>query len=444
MSVIGSKIPVIAIFDIGKTNKKFLLFNESYEVVFERSVQLGEIQDEDGEPCEDLSALTNWVKSTYDEASQNPEFNIEALNFSTYGASFVHLDRTGKPCAPLYNYLKKFPAYLHQKFYTTYGDENEIARATASPILGNLNSGLQLYLIKHAKPKLFKEIKVSLHLPQYISSLFTGRFFSDITSIGCHTQLWDFDKKDYHRWVAQENLDDLLPPVTHSDLVLDISTSDKNIRCGIGLHDSSAALIPYLKKFSEPFMLLSTGTWCISLNPFNHSTLTADELKQDCLCYLSYQGKPVKASRLFSGHEHEQQIKRLATHFNKAETYFSTVTYQNGMRISKDYNPETDLTSFQNYDEAYHALINSLVRKQFSSSMLVLKDQPVKHIFVDGGFSKNDVFMNLLAKYFPALEVFSSSVAQASALGAAMVINGRPENSLPNFPIHQYKSNPSI
>ncbi|EOR95143.1 Rhamnulokinase RhaK in alpha-proteobacteria [Arcticibacter svalbardensis MN12-7] len=81
---------------------------------------------------------------------------------------------------------------------------------------------------------------------------------------------------------------------------------------GIGLHDSSAALIPFLASFQEPFMLLSTGTWCVSLNPFNQLPLTEDELKKDCLCYISYKGNPVKASRLFAGNEHEQQTKKIS------------------------------------------------------------------------------------------------------------------------------------
>ena len=61
--------------------------------------------------------------------------------------------------------------------------------------------------------------------------------------------------------------------------------NDRN-SVGVGLHDSSAALIPLSASFNEPFILLSTGTWCISLNPFNHTMLSDYELNQDCLCYL--------------------------------------------------------------------------------------------------------------------------------------------------------------
>jgi sugar (pentulose or hexulose) kinase len=94
----------------------------------------------------------------------------------------------------LYNYLKPYPESLQKQFYNTYGREAEFAFRTASPVLGSLNSGMQLYRIKYEKPELFKEIKYALHLPQYLSFLISGKVCSDITSIGCHTNLWDFQK----------------------------------------------------------------------------------------------------------------------------------------------------------------------------------------------------------------------------------------------------------
>jgi hypothetical protein len=54
-------IPVIAIFDIGKTNKKFFLFDESYEVVYEKSTKLPEITDEDGFSYDDIKGIEQFV-----------------------------------------------------------------------------------------------------------------------------------------------------------------------------------------------------------------------------------------------------------------------------------------------------------------------------------------------------------------------------------------------
>ena len=126
-------IPVIAIFDIGKTNKKVCLFNEQYELVHESSVQFQEIEDEDGEPCEDIGKLSNWVKDTIKELFQFDKFQVNAINFSAYGASLVYINEAGETLTPLYNYLKKYPATLRSRFYSTHGGEEKICLETASP-----------------------------------------------------------------------------------------------------------------------------------------------------------------------------------------------------------------------------------------------------------------------------------------------------------------------
>jgi sugar (pentulose or hexulose) kinase len=418
------RTPTIAIFDIGKTNKKVFLFDEDYKIRVEKSVQLPEIKDEDGFPCEDIDALIKWVKDSFDELLSLSEYDIKAINVSAHGASFVHIDEKGNPVAPLYNYLKPYPDELKRKFYDTYGGENEFSRKTASTVLGNLNSGMQLYWLKHERPEIYKRIKYSLHLPEYISYLFSGKLISGITSIGCHTNLWDFTKNNYHEWVQKEGIQEKLASIVSSKEVNTTSRNHKEVKVGIGLHDSSAALIPYLSCFSEPFILLSTGTWCISLNPFNHSPLTGEELKKDCLCYLTFEGQLVKASRLFAGNDHEQETKRLAAHFHLPEDFYKKINYQPAIlhRLSAgEYQP--DLSVYTSYDEAYTRFMMQLVKQQVTSTQLVLKNTKVTRIFVDGGFSNNPLFMNLLSVAFPSIEVYAASVAQASAAGAAMAIH---------------------
>src|SRR5262249_27276536 len=147
-------------------------------------------------------------------------------------------------------YLKPFPKHLHDQFSETYGGESAFALATSSPVLGNLNSGMQLYALKNDKPELFKQIKYSLHLPQYLTFLICGKLNTDITSIGCHTNLWDFKNQKYHKWVDDEKISRLFSAIRPSDEpVGEYVSEDLSIPVGIGLHDSSAALIPYLASF---------------------------------------------------------------------------------------------------------------------------------------------------------------------------------------------------
>ncbi|MBK5278718.1 MAG: carbohydrate kinase, partial [Bacteroidia bacterium] len=151
-------IPVIAIFDIGKTNKKVFLFDETYSLRFEKSDQLPEIKDEDGFPCEDVESLTHWVENTFSELLKLADFEIRAVNFSAHGASFVNVDENGNPVTPLYNYLKPYPEDLQKTFYASFGGDR-FPIITASPVLGHLNSGMQLYWLKKQKSEVFKKIK---------------------------------------------------------------------------------------------------------------------------------------------------------------------------------------------------------------------------------------------------------------------------------------------
>ncbi|HEX6849060.1 MAG TPA: FGGY family carbohydrate kinase [Chitinophagaceae bacterium] len=431
------KIRTIAIYDVGKTNKKLILFDEQYNIVHEKSIQFPEIKDEDGFVCEDVTALTAWVKNSFAQIQTDPRFEVRAVNFSGYGASFVYLDENKKVIAPLYNYLKPYSPALQKKFYQSYGGESQFSKITASPVLGNLNSGMQLYRLKYEKPELFRQIKYALHLPQYLSYVITSQLYADITSVGCHTNLWNFQQNKYHQWVEKEGVAEKLLPIEKCNSVMDTN----GVLAGIGLHDSSSALIPYFTSFNEPFVLISTGTWCISLNPFNHSMLSDYELHEDCLCYLSYEGRPVKASRIFAGYEHEQQVKRLSDFFNQPLTYYTTVEVNikllkkqkqasknlqlmnEGSEPAKSAFGKRKLEDYKNYEEAYHQLIVDIVAQQVRSTNLVLRGMDVKRIFVDGGFSKNPIYMYLMAEAFPAIEVYAASVAQASALGAALVIH---------------------
>ncbi len=409
------RTPVIAVFDIGKTNKKVFLWSTTFEIVFEKQQTFDEIVDEDGFACEDLAALQQWIVSTFSELCQMPEFELIGLNFSAYGASFVYVNGAGDPVAPLYNYLKPVSTPFP---YMDFGGENEFARKTASPILGNLNSGLQVY--ESTFRPFWSEVFKALHFPNYLASLFTGRLVSEITSIGCHTALWDFDAGQYHPWVSK--IEDKLAPIsTESSLEID------GIHYGLGLHDSSAALVPYLRCISEDFVLLSTGTWCIAMHPFNESPLHADELANDVLCYLQPNGKPVKASRLFGGHFHEEQVARMEKHFGGSfkDLKFSDRVFSlfgANSSIFESAFASRDLNDFPDLASAYDQFMVDLVGQQIFSLNLLLQDAPVKQLLVDGGFSKNEWYMRLLARAFPELEVYAAEVAQASALGAALMV----------------------
>ena len=420
-------IPVIAIFDVGKTNKKLLLFDAQYNVVYEHSEQLPETVDEDGDPCEDVALLTRWMKESFAHLRADDRFDIRALNFSGYGASFVYIDAKGEVTAPLYNYLKPCPDAFWKKFYHNNGNIHKLCVETASPPLKSLNSGLQLYRIKLEKKDLYKRIAFALHLPQYLSYVFSGQLLTEITSLGCHTHLWDFRKHDYHAWVVKSGLVKKFAPLSNNP----VAGSFEGIPVGVGYHDSSAALVPYLKRHHDPFVLVSTGTWCISMNPFNDTPLTVDDFGDDCLCYLTPEGKQVKSSRLFAGPMHEQTVEVLRSHYGLSGNAINDISYdptkipKPAIRAKGNRRSEVIIEEYIGLDaqEHYHLGIKHIIELLKPKIERILTSE-VKQIFVDGGFSQNKVFMRMLADGFPSYNVSAASVPQASALGAAMMMGG--------------------
>lgn len=441
------KQKVTAVFDIGKTNKKFFLFDKDYQEVYREYSSFDEITDEDGFPTEDLNRLKKWLKTRFDRILNTGKYNITAINFSTYGASFVHLDKHGKVLTPLYNYTKPIPKEVMSEFYKTYGGEEKIACETASPQDGALNSGMQLYWIKKTKPAIFKQIKYSLHFPQYLSYLFTGIPLSEFTSIGCHTNLWNFKTNSYHNWVVAEGIDKILPPIVSTKVSVNMTYQHKKIRIGVGIHDSSSALLPYVLSKKKPFLLLSTGTWSIALNPFSEEILSENDLSENCLNYMRIDGKRVKATRFFMGNEYRIQVEKLGEIYGKEYGYHRKVKFNKDLYLKLISNKEiyfkfegitlkrkqinkTDLASFTTFEEAFHQLMIELMELQVQTIKNAIgNNKNIKNIYIDGGFTDNDVFVKLMAHHFKNYKIRTSKSALGTALGAAMVISNKKISS---------------
>lgn len=427
-----------AIFDIGKTNKKILFFDEYLKLIYLEEQSFVEITDEDGFPCEDIEKMERWILESVKKVVSEGFYDINCINFTTYGASLLYLDEHGKRLTPCYNYLKPMPKGVLEEFYNKYGGLDEFTRNTASPKLDMLNSGLQILWLKKMKPEIFAKTKHILHLPQYLSYLLTGKFTSEYTSIGCHTAMWDFDNNKYHRWLSDENI--MLPQPESNYNFHKKTVLGKDISVGTGLHDSSASLIPYLYASKEEFILISTGTWSIFMNPFNEDKLTDNELSKDVLCYLSVNQKQVKSSRLFMGHIHKKMAEKIASFYNLPkkqyqltkpdvqiikqlkEQFTEPVFFKESVPESAEYD-NVCLSQFSSFEQAYHQLNIDLVRLGKERLEIISNGKNSKSIYITGGFSRNEIYTRLLATEFPEKNIYTSEIDNATGLGAAIVSN---------------------
>ena len=430
---------VIIIFDIGKTNKKVLLFDQGLNVISEREHRFEEILDDDGFACDDIAKIEDWLENVCNQYLKDPAYNVKAINFTTHGAAILYVDEDGRRLTPLYNYLKSLPEGIAESLCDAYGGVEEFSRKVATSMNGMLNSGLQVLWLKKKKPGIFRKVSDILHYSQYLTFRLTGQVASEYTSIGCHSALWDYDRMQYHEWVEDEGLN--LPEPVPASTTFPSRTLGSDVPVGVGMHDSSASLVPYLKQSEEAFILISTGTWCVSMNPFNHNPLTQDQLNQGCLAFLSILQKPVVSSLLFLGHIHDVNVQHISEHFRvRPDTYktvqpdlsiLARVSERNkGKRIffpgsiPLDYiDRDVDLDQFPSFSQAYHQLMVDLTDLAVHSIRLVMApDDITKNLYISGGFAKNPLFVNLIATRFRDKKVYTSEIANATSLGAALVV----------------------
>ena len=434
------KEKVIGIFDVGKTNKKILLFDFNLKLILEEETRFEEELDDDGFECDNIERIEEWIKTNIVRFIRSDKYDLVAVNFATYGATLVYLDSDGNRLTPIYNYLKPIDDKIPERLYRRYGGQDEFCRRTASPALGMLNSGIQILWLKTLKPQIFSKVRYILHLPQYMSYLITGKIYSEHTSIGCHTGLWDFDNMAYHPWLADQGI--TLPNPVPVETIDEVIVEGKKIYCGIGIHDSSSSLAPYLAGKRGKFILESTGTWCINMNPFNSEKLTVEQLDSDCLCYMSVTRQPVKSSRLFLGYMHEEGVKILNDHFRTTEEFYKNVSYDpdlfnmlrekySGDRRAflntgpglREFRERIDLFDFKSFDEAYHQLMIELGDLTIDTVRLILKEKDdTENIYITGGFARNNLFLKLMATAFREKKVYTSEIKNSTALGAALVL----------------------
>ena len=429
---------VIAVVDIGKTNKKIFLFDKTFSIVYQKSIKFDEITDDDGYCCDDLDAIETWVQNGIKNIQDEGKYQIKAMNFSTHGASLVYLNKDGKRITPLYNYLKPLDLNDYSDFYKSQGGTEEFSRKTASPAYGMLNTGIQMLSLKRNKPETWEQVQAILHYPQYLSYIFTGKITADFTSVGAHTATWDFDNMEYHSWLKDENI--TLPEPCKGNEAVITKINGETIAVGTGLHDSSSSIIPILEnEKGNDFVLLSTGTWIITMNPFSKETLTQHQLQNNCLCFMTPEKQQVKSSMQFLGRIHEVYLKTLSDFYKVDVDYHldlvlnptlcnelmdqnTRVFLSEGIDADFEAHPEY-LQKFLSYETAYYQLIYEISKKVISAIELISDEKAeLKDVYISGGFNKNKIFIAFLERLKPSITIKISDCKNESALGAALLM----------------------
>ena len=212
------------------------------------------------------------------------------------------------------------------------------------------------------------------------------------------------------------------------------------IAIGCGLHDSSSSIIPILKKNEgNEFILLSTGTWIIAMNPFSKEALTKQQLNHNCLCYMTPEKQQIKSSMQCLGRIHEVYLDALSSYFkvdidthlhlklnkNLCEEVVSKSTrvfLEKGIDTEFEAKPAL-LENFDTYESAYYQLVFEISKKVTAAIALILdKDNALKDVYISGGFNKNEIFVHFLSFLKTEITIRIPTIKNESALGAALLM----------------------
>ena len=293
------------IIDVGKSNAKLLLSDAADgRVVWsaERPAGAPPYRREVGCDELDVEGIERWILGCLADAAEagaSEGSPIDTVVPIGHGAAMVLLDGSGA--------LLAAPDYEDPRL-GVLAQEYERLRdpfaATFSPRLPNgLNLGLQLMHLQRQAPALWSRTAVVLPWPQYWAWRLCGVAASELTSLGCHTDLWRPGEARFSDLAERQGWTRLFAPLRRADAVLGMATASlglgRECRVLCGMHDSSASFHA-LRGSAQT--VISSGTWTIAMTGGGAVGRLREE--RDMLANLDLDGEPVAVARAMGGREY--------------------------------------------------------------------------------------------------------------------------------------------
>lgn len=428
----------VIVWDIGKTLAKLSLWDASGRLLMQRSRANLPIEHA-GLRVLDVDGIDRWAGEVLREfAASGP---VAALIPVGHGAAAALLRDDGL-AHPVLDYEDTIPASLR----SDYDRRRDAFACSGSPALPDgLNLGAQLFRLQQMQPALFDDPSLQIvPWPQFWAWHLSGVAASEISSLGCHTDLWNphenrpSDLARAQGWAAR------LAPLHRAGDVLGTLSPAWSTRTGLssgvavhcGAHDSNAALFAargYAEIGDAEATVLSTGTWFVAMRPVAAAALSQLSLSEtrDGLINVDVAGRPVPSARFMGGREieqlaridlPEQQAALLAVLPQLAAS--DTMVLPAWVRGVGPYpcaqgcwraKPE-DAVQVAAASAVYAALMSDVLLEQIGSRECVL---------VEGRFAASEVFVRVLASLRRDLRVYVSDGQDGVCYGALRLVQPR-------------------
>ncbi len=442
--------PVVAVFDVGKTNKKLAAYSPTLDVIDERraTIETRPWRDLD---AEDTGAILDWLRDGL--AAFAGQFDVRAIAISGHGATLALLDDAGELALPVISYTSARGVDVQDEFYETYGAADVLHRATATADIGFANMAKVLHLTKTRHPNEWARAKRGLFWGPYFAHALSGQYSLEPTFPGNHTYLWDHAAGTWSGVACALGADTLFggemrpswdAAGTVSESLAKASGLPADCPVTIGIHDSNANLLPYFARDSGDFVLLSTGTWNVTMRPGGARVLSEDEVSRRVFFNQDPYGRPVRTSLMTAGLDYDtysefttasdaEDPAALTRVIENAELFVipgvmpgasafpnaaPRVVFQ-GETYSLDA-LQSGARRFDHLGQDYFAAINLGLAIATAESLSALGLAQGCNVFIEGGFAKNVSFCRALAALCPHLKIAVSAETEGTSLGTAI------------------------
>ncbi|MEP0355079.1 FGGY family carbohydrate kinase [Paraglaciecola sp.] len=427
----------ILVFDIGKTHIKLQVLDSQFTSLLEaknkNQVKLGAPY-----PRADVDAIWMWLVTTLNSWSITQD--ITDIVVTTHGATAAiinsELDNENGLVLPVLDYEFDEINDFKQEYELLRPAFNE----THSPALpAGLNLGRQLVWLNGSFPAEFAKATHILMYPQYWVWRLTGLCCTEVTSLGCHTDLWSPSQRSYSSLVSklcwQTLLGEPVPAWSKIGHVQSNVTQQTGLsaKCKVyaGVHDSNASYLRYLSNQAEsstsnnePFTVLSTGTWTILMS--SNKAANLDEHK-DMLANVDILGNPVACARFMGGREYESICAQLggdieqdssaqALQFVLDHLYMVTPDFSEGNGPFGGMVPIIQAPQKSQYAQAIATLYCALMIDYQLSQL-----SAVGNIYIEGAFLQNRLLCQILAQLRGTQRVMLSGNGSGTVDGAALL-----------------------
>lgn len=395
----------------------------------------------------DIDGVGAWLVATLAEFRGHP---IAAIVPVGHGAGVVALAENGPAFLPL-DYEQPIPPEIRVE-YQRLRDPFSL---TGSPSLPHgLNIGSQLYWLDRLYPDAMAEA-VLVPWAQYWSWFLSGRAVSEMTSLGCHSDLWNPFEARFSPLAQRMGWAERFAPMARASDVIGTLRPEIAERTGLstkvevhaGLHDSNAALLA-ARGFEEiarkEATILSTGTWFIAMRvPATHVSTASLPEARDCLVNVDAYGWSVPSARLMGGREIETLVQLdtrqvdikpdqpallAAVHGLLASDSMLLPTFAPGCgpfpsQTGQWVNRPDDWFAQRAAACLYAALVADV-----SLDLIGSREQ----LLVEGRFVEAEVFVRALAALRPDTAVYTANAHNDVSFGALRLVNSmlKPQGKL--------------